>query len=96
MPSPQTCSAWPGLKPLALLAAMLTLPMFGGCAANSSSSLQARRSQTLTPLPAEISAINTESSSPWSTEASEALDSSELWLEEVSRWSAAETLKSQR
>ncbi|WP_123296237.1 hypothetical protein [Comamonas sp. BIGb0124] len=96
MHSPQTCSVWPGPKLPALLAAILMLIALPGCSAISEQPPLPRRSQQLTPVPQEISGIRTDSSSEWLSEASEALDGSELWLDEVSRWSNAETLKSLR
>lgn len=79
-----------------MLLVLLMLIALPGCSAISERPPQPPRSQQQMSLPQEISEIKTDSSSAWLSEASESLDTSEVWLDEVSRWSAAEMLKSRR
>ena len=72
--------------PLWKLAALLMLPALQACSTTSAASPPATSSLPVTPLPAEISQINTSDSQP-------SLQKAQRWLESLAAWSKSETPK---
>ena len=68
------------------LAMLLMLPALQACSTISALQQPSTHKLQVTPLPAEISQINTSDSQPW-------LQKAQDWLGKVSSWSSAEMPK---
>ncbi|SUY71081.1 Uncharacterised protein [Comamonas terrigena] len=68
------------------LAALLTLPVLQACSVTSALPPPAAPKLQVTPLPAEVSQIDTSDSRPW-------LERAEQWLQALQAWSTSGTQK---